>query len=294
MAASRNGTRASTRELNITVERIDAKRATEYLGTNWDNRRIRPQRVNVYANQMLRGQWLVTGDPIRFRADGHLVDGQHRLLAIVQAAVTDPSISIEILVIRDLPEDAFQVIDSGLQRMPGDALGYEQKNVNVKVAAMRVLIVLERGGDPRLSTNLRDVSRVDLAEYYADHQGEIDAALHTANKFVGQYGFGNTNFTAWLTFIVLAWRVNKGASTEFIDSVHSGENLLAGDARLVLRNFMAQPHPDKKSNRAFHLAIIIKAWNAWMNGETRQKTHLKESEQFPTLVKRRASIYARD
>lgn len=282
-----------TKDLAVTVEYIDAATATKYLGANFDNRRIRNGRVESYAQQMARGQWILTGDPIRFGLNTHLLDGQHRLLGVILANEAVPGITVPFLVIRDVPADAYRVLDSGLQRSPGDALGNDVKNVNVKAAAIRALIVIERGLDPRRSQALIQVTRVDIAEYYADHEGEIEAATVSGGRFIGKYGFNNANFSAWLAFILLGWSVNKSATSEFVEAVYTGENLTVGDPRLVLRNYLSQGKV-RETKRGDHLGIYIKAWNAWMNGETRQKTHLKDLEPFPTMVKRRASIYARD
>ena len=52
------------------------------------NRRIDPNTVFYYANQMARGQWKATGQPILFSEDGVLMDAQHRILAGIISGVT--------------------------------------------------------------------------------------------------------------------------------------------------------------------------------------------------------------
>jgi hypothetical protein len=46
------------------------------------NRDIRPQRVDEYAAEMIAGRWRdLLSDPIAITADGHVLNGQHRIAA---------------------------------------------------------------------------------------------------------------------------------------------------------------------------------------------------------------------
>jgi hypothetical protein len=53
------------------------------------NRTIIPARVNEYRNAMWRGEWWFTPDPIVVTDEGHIINGQHRLLASVEALPDD-------------------------------------------------------------------------------------------------------------------------------------------------------------------------------------------------------------
>jgi len=55
-------------------------------GTEGTNRPISMRKVNDYAVEMLKGNWRFTHQGIGFSKKGFLIDGQHRLLAILQAA----------------------------------------------------------------------------------------------------------------------------------------------------------------------------------------------------------------
>jgi hypothetical protein len=261
----------------ITVEKIGPPEAQTLLAKNFSNRRIRASRIAMYADMMTRGQWLLTGEPIIVRADGSLVNGQHRLLAIIQSGTTQ-----EFAVVRNAPEGVFEVVDTGLSRSPGDVMDTSQY-VTTKAAAIRALWVVEAGGDPRKTADLVLVSRHDLAEYYREHQGEIDAAAEFQGTFQGK--FHNYNPSAMLAFIVLAWRYNKAKGEEFLYAVREGTGLDRGDPRLVLRNSMASVKP-KRTSRGIYLMIYIKMFNAWLEGETRQAVYYSSEEDFPEVGKR--------
>lgn len=106
---------------------IDARLAMKWLADNATyNRPVRVGVVSQYAEMMKRGDWKLTHQGVAFDTHGILIDGQHRLMAIVKANVVVP-----MMVTRDTPEGAFSSIDCGVHRSVSDRL-----NINVKVAAI--------------------------------------------------------------------------------------------------------------------------------------------------------------
>lgn len=260
----------------ITVEKIGPKEAQALLAKNFSNRRIRPSRVEMYADMMTRGQWLMTGEPIIMKVDGSLVNGQHRLLAVIQSDTTQ-----EFAIVRNATDTVFEVVDTGLSRQPGDVLD-TTTYVTTKAAAIRALWVIEMGGDPRKTQDLVLVSRHDIADYYRQHHGEIDAAAELQGTMQGK--FGNYNPSAMTAFIVLAWRHNKTKADAFVYAVREGVGLTRGDPRLVLRNSMSSTKV-KRTNRGQYLMMYIKMFNAWLQGETRQSVYYSSDEEFPAVGK---------
>lgn len=93
---------------------ITPKMAKEMLERNMkNNRRVNHETVNRYARIMKAGGWNLTHQGIAFDTDGFLVDGQHRLRAIVQA-----NVPVEMMVTYDVEHhegEAF-TIDAGRRR----------------------------------------------------------------------------------------------------------------------------------------------------------------------------------
>lgn len=97
--------------LTMDVERITPSIAAEYLKKNMPlNRRINSSRVETYADDIRRGGWKLNGESICFNEKGELIDGQHRLLAIIKAGVP-----AEISVIRGVGND-IALFDRGANR----------------------------------------------------------------------------------------------------------------------------------------------------------------------------------
>jgi len=96
-------------------EVIDKALASKYLEKNEDNRRTRKWYASALSSAMQRGEWITTHQGIAFDETGRLIDGQHRLEAIVNS-----DLKIKMLVARGLSEKAFSVLDSGMKRTIAD------------------------------------------------------------------------------------------------------------------------------------------------------------------------------
>lgn len=105
----------STRLFSSASEIITPEVAKSYLRHNLKNRPLNQARINYYADQMTKGAWKLNGEAICFDMSGNLVNGQHRLEAIVKA-----NVPIEMLVCRNVDEDSFRTYDSGANRSAGD------------------------------------------------------------------------------------------------------------------------------------------------------------------------------
>ena len=70
------------------VLEVTPELATAWMGKNTYNRLISRHTVRKYASDMERNKWTLNHQGIAFGEDGVLVDGQHRLLAVIEAAKT--------------------------------------------------------------------------------------------------------------------------------------------------------------------------------------------------------------
>jgi hypothetical protein len=73
--------------LEVTVEIINPAEAEAYLKNNAMHRKIKQKKVDEYKNQMVDGKWQLNGKALIFDSNGRLLNGQHRLSAVVQSQV---------------------------------------------------------------------------------------------------------------------------------------------------------------------------------------------------------------
>lgn len=236
-------------KITAKVETITPEIAKTMLGENVNNRRISRDNVNLFAREIRNGEWRFNGEAIKFGKDGRLLDGQHRLLAVI--AADKP---LTTLVIRGLEDETQQTMDSGKTRTLGDVLTLRgEKN----------------------STQLASLAR---AVYLAD----VLAASRAFRSQSGDMLTSSMFASLWWTFA----HIDTDAADRFFMSLASGANLQADDPILILRNtLMAQPHKAGRStrdNRVRIAALTIKAWNKWRKGKPLRQLKFSAGESFPT------------
>lgn len=69
--------------ISFKLEKISPKKARKYLKRNHRNRDLDPKKVESLSEIISSGRWKVINHPIGFDQDGNLIDGQHRLNAVV-------------------------------------------------------------------------------------------------------------------------------------------------------------------------------------------------------------------
>jgi hypothetical protein len=121
------------------MEVITPDYAEELLRGNFDNRKVQERVVQRYARDITSGDWKVNGDSIRIAKTGQVLDGQHRLLAVIKAKRP-----ITSLVVRNLDADVQATIDTGKPRRLTDVLAMRgEKYHSVLASSARLVRVFD-------------------------------------------------------------------------------------------------------------------------------------------------------
>ena len=248
------------------VETITPEVAQAMLDQNSRNRNLRPATVDRYVRDMLAGVWQMTGEAIKFAADGTLLDGQHRLAAIVKSGVT-----LQLLVVRNLPEAAQSVMDTGDKRTAADALTLlGERNTSLTAAAARLGIGVERGQlDGRA-----EVTHPEIIEYL-----ESNPDLRDAVDFVRPL-VRRTDCTPAVmahSMLVLSRIDQMAAATFWIDAAEK-VGLAAGDPVIALTNRFAEARRNRQRlTNEMYLSAIYRAWNARRSGQPMRVVKINSS-----------------
>ena len=106
------------KNLDIHVQRIGPKIAEQYIEGMSKNRNISQRDVETLVRAMKQGLWREdAGDPIRLNSDGQMIDGQHRMWAIVESGC-----EFSFLVIRGIDNSTQMIMDTGRGRRLADQL----------------------------------------------------------------------------------------------------------------------------------------------------------------------------
>jgi hypothetical protein len=264
------------------AQAITPRKAEEYLKLNKVNRPLSKRLVRDFAEAMRRGEWQVTHQGIALDTDGILVDGQHRLAAIVEAGIP-----VEITVFTDVPVGTFDVLDTGKKRNAADVLAIEGEKSSVMLAAMvRTVWLYENrpelnwsGGDAGVSNHqivealqqhpkLRDF--ISVGEHLAAATGLIKSAAGAASYLVSQAS--PRDLTPWF------------------DGITEGTGLTKGDPRLLFRRVMfAQTRKQaglvlhRRETRE-HVTLYLKAFNAWATGASLTQLRYSPREAVPPIA----------
>jgi hypothetical protein len=268
--------------MNTSLVLITPAIATEWLENYNDrNRPLKPSHVRAIAADIAAGRWVVNATPIQFDTRGRLIDGQHRLQAIVLAGV-----AVRILVARDIQEEAWEVIDQVVPRRPKDVLGhFGEKNVVTLAAVSRVVWgwteMKKAGQDARLGPFLSGKKftngiAIEIVKTYPEVRDAVmfvDGNKNARKLFTSSIG----GFMHWL----LA-SIDRGAAEEFILSVTDGADLSKTDGRLALNRLNVRWAIDgRKISQEVRVACAIKAWNAWRSGQPIVVLSYRVGEKMP-------------
>lgn len=256
----------------VQIEVVTPEMATEYLAMSVGNRPIREPRVMQYAQAMLDGQWMLTGEPLIFNGSA-LVNGHHRLMACHRAGV-----SFTTVIVRGVDEAAYEVIDSGLPRSNGDVLGHlKVPNANQAAATARIVLMFRSGAMSTPNWAQVITSRIKVVEEVTSNAARYERAIRTwGNERARQAGLNRTAVSAFALIIDDESRLNA-----FFDPIFTGAGLEMLDPRLAMRNWAMQ---SKSREARLHLSALIRAWNAWTtNRPLKQIKPWVHGQPFPII-----------
>lgn len=262
-AVSVNGTRPSPTAELVT---ITPDLAAGWLDRNTNNRNVRPRKVSTYAAEILRGDWVVTGEGVKFDWDGRLIDGQHRLMAVVEADAP-----VQMFVFHGLAPDAQLVLDTGTKRTAADALkfaGVTGCGLIQLAAAARIGILwtdglYKRSGSGANSSD-RDITSTEVVDWVAANPDAIRACARAdlVRKSTGisasVLGF------AWLLFA----RIDEDDAERFFADVTNMRTTGQGDPIFtLLRRIRGARDSKEKLGTPQLLFFLFRTWNAWRQSE---------------------------
>ena len=247
--------------------------AARWLEGNTHNRSISQGHVERLAREMKAGRWRLTHQGIAFSVGGRLLDGQHRLWAVVMSDV-----SVPVRVFFNEPADVVEDIDGGLARSAADRMMLSGRfGDDIGKAHLATMRCMVRG--------LRPVERWafgDEADLLARHIEAINFALKHLTMSKRTRGIATAITRA---VVARAWySVDHSRLVHFCTVLKSG--LATGPADepiIMLRDFLVRT--DKGRNR---LDVVReqygkteRALKAHLTGEVLAKLYATNVEMFP-------------
>ncbi|MEU7226292.1 hypothetical protein [Streptomyces chrestomyceticus] len=266
------------------VLKVTPEIAKNFLSQAAVDRRLNMGQVRALAESILRGEWKLTHQGIAFDQSGALLDGQHRLYAIIEA-----NTPVELLVFNGLSKDVFPVIDTGKRRSAADTLfSTGAKYLPLLSSTIRHVILFKTIPNGPWSGTRAHVSNDQILAAYnmgRDWYGEAVTIGRDLSKCI----FASRTAAA-VGFFLTTEVAPAADADEWVSGLKSGASLDPGDARLVLREVLRETQKRGSKRRMSmrdQVAIYIKAWNAWVNPEKASELRLRrlrKGENMPMPV----------
>lgn len=264
------------RELqSIMLAPEDAMRLLEH---NTLNRPLSQTHVTRIADQIATGRWKFNGDSIKIAKTGDVLDGQHRLWAIIESKR-----AVETVVVKGIEKDAFSTIDTIRKSRSGSdtltLLG--AKRHRGAIAGALTWLMRYQGGDLenyRAPENRIENSDVETA--YKAHP-EISRA---AERCCGMRRLVNTSIMTFIYYLLS--NRDQELAERLIKTLENPAGAALEDPFYRFRAYLTADHHQHK-DALMTIALAIKSINAASSGKTVKvlswKSQGKTAEPFPIL-----------
>ena len=277
----------------IRVETITPQLAEIYLGKNTHNRNIRKPVVGKYANDMENGFWNFDGAPIRFADDGTLLDGQHRLHAIIKS-----NKAIDLLVVRGLKKETQATMDIGSVRQAGHFLQINGvKNANCIASFIRGYIAMENGAVTFYSDNTSDggskisvqgakvrnriISTMEIVDkYYTNTPLYNEIATFSRSLCNKSYSLMNASVIgAYMCFLHINKKYDILYLNSFFSEILGISNTTNSTCRLLYDKLMKlKTSKNFKINGSEFMACMVKVFNCYVDNIELKKIIIKDDD----------------
>ena len=258
---------------NVRTLKINPDQALRFIVTNESNRIVNKVRVAKYAQEMKNGQWRTNGDTIKISRDGVLMDGQHRMHAVIESDLT-----VEFLVVDNLEGDALPTIDTGMPRKSNQVLQMRgEKHAVVLNSIIRSVCKIR--SDNQMSTPYLSTQEIiDLTESLVGIRETVLEVVKFAKQALCPPSLiGAVYYEAKLR--------DKSLAKTFLHQIVTGLDIVKGSPTFLLRERLIKNCKSKlKMTLNDVLALHIKAWNALRTGEEIQSlTWSPRHHRFPVM-----------
>lgn len=241
--------------------------AKKLLDNNPSNRRLSESRARNLADAILRGEWKLNGESIIVGENGDLLDGQHRCRAVVLA-----DISVPVILVEGVKNDAFTTIDIGEKRSVGQIFemqGFASgNNLSAAISVLEMYL-----GNRTTRRNLTFAQRAEVLREnpeivqsvaVTNSMRQIPSSVAAVAHFAAEKAYGKAFADQWIANFKQA----------VFDDPSRTLSLLLERSSTGRRGF---------ADAYWVLVVTLKAISASANGTSPKRINAICSETYPTL-----------
>lgn len=265
--------------------------AMDLLSVNIDKQRIWDVNLlNMLKYVMKEGKFIYNGEPVIFSKKGRVLDGQHRLRACVESGVT-----ITILIVCGVKDEAFHSMDQGKKRTADDLLYIQGYKHHSKPLAYAIKAVLQFKHEGKIAGGIKGLSVPShlVMEFEKDEKRMIKMVEAVTKAFEEWHKASRwLSASQWAALYFILWDIpnSQKKADEFIDKLATGASISKADPIYKARTDIESILGDKalkKAGKSSRMALTMKfniiftAWNIWKSGQKVDKLNVKHG---PKLV----------
>jgi hypothetical protein len=283
--------------ITASVSLIDPVTAQSYLDKNFDNNRDKSrEHINELAKEMKNNLFEISCDAIGFDVTGRLINGQHRLTAVVESGTPQP-----FVVIRGLPSKTAQLIDVGKKRTMAQRITIGGSRMTEKQCALvRNAITDYQSNEIGTVTFAKKIHDRLVEQMFLAHKEFLCNPLIMRFEGKGSSFWGAAALRIYATMIQkvqTGYIFNHGMSplqraVMWLELTRDGMsqdfcmNPQTDNVAIIIKNHRDQQATDSRGNRwssKHNLRLTLCAAYHFMNGNNVKTLRVTASDPFPIL-----------
>lgn len=266
--------------ISIYLVKMTPQAAQEILAHNAKGQRsISKVTVEKYASDMGTMDWQFNGAPVLISNKGELLDGQHRLTAIIESGISQI-----LLVIHGVDAQAMATIDAGRGRSYADILKIREFANHGYLAGLTARVWQWWHGNYGVPNVARVANPQHLGSAPSNAQRDfwwekVEATYEISLPLATTFGmtmtrkmdkaeFGGINPGTYSLAHVVLGTIDPYVRDQFFNELGDGpENAVTGNPVQALRNRLFRLRPREQFDNVDQLDALFTSYNAFVRGK---------------------------
>jgi len=236
--------------------------AKEILENNTINRNIIKANLHFLENELREGRFVYNGESIIISKDNKLMDGQHRLLAIINT-----SISAYVNLVTDIEENTMSTINTGSSRNAASVFSMHNvvSSTSIASSTKRILEKVETERQTNKNGNIK-LSNQTIYEFYEKRSELLDAMHRFAlNLYQSNVKFITPSST---TSFLYLFSIEDRRAKAYIRELYTGVQEGASDAAIKIRDRLINNKISLvKFSKVRERDILVYGWRKYINNK---------------------------
>lgn len=279
------------KELFTKMVLITPESAKELLKLNVSNRPLNQVTVDWYAKQMTNGQWTISGQTISISDKNTLIDGQHRLAALVKSGK-----KITFNVAYNVPFQSFVNYDSVRSRGLCDVFAIENilnyKSISAIISKYNALSLghisylgfgnSNKTGGLKKKVKFTNIEALDL---YNSNNELFQEIHHVSDRCYKRIKlFPSSQIGAFMYYLIVNKKHNKEKVFSFFTQLFFNENVENKSIYNLREKLINGSIGQFVMVSKLKYIYLVKCWNAFVVGKEIKIYTFNDSDVAPSFL----------